>query len=298
MIDRDHDVVPTQDHWKLTVEVLTPDAPRAVVVAGHAMMASRRSLDRPRGEGLASRLARAGVAVILPDLRGHGDSGPHAASGGTWSYDDLVRYDAPALATYARKRFPGLPLGMLGHSLFGHVSAAHAARSPQPPEFLVLLATNIWMPRLEPNPLLWAAKRATLEAIGALSARLGYFPARKLRIGSDDEAAPYFAQFLDWARADAWRSQDGEDYLATLPRFRGAALAVVGAGDVLNCRPPCARRFVESLGGPSFFWIASRARGLSLDPDHMSLVLDPRCVSLWDEIAAWILDRATLSRAA
>src|SRR4051812_17213988 len=69
---------------------------RGVVVLAHAMMARRIEFERPRGKGLARFLAEHGWRTIAFDFRGHGDSGPGAAEGATWTYDDLVDRDLPA----------------------------------------------------------------------------------------------------------------------------------------------------------------------------------------------------------
>ena len=55
------------DGWSLAVsELPARGRARGVVVAGHAMMANRRTLDRPHGQGLASTLAAAGVLSPCP----------------------------------------------------------------------------------------------------------------------------------------------------------------------------------------------------------------------------------------
>src|SRR3954471_17082086 len=93
--------ITTEDGATLVVERREPSgAPRAVVLLSHAMMASRTSLDRPRGRGFASTLVDAGLRVLLADLRGHGEAKPPA--GRAVTYDDLVRHDAPSIARHAR----------------------------------------------------------------------------------------------------------------------------------------------------------------------------------------------------
>jgi predicted alpha/beta hydrolase len=291
---RTTETITTDDFWQLTIDVLTPNNPIGVVVAGHAMMVNRKTLDRPRGSGLASKLAEAGFAVIVPDLRGRGDSGPSASKGGRWTYDDLVEHDAPALLQFARKKFPGLKVSLLGHSLFGHVSSAFAGISAQPPEALVLLAVNVWLPRFEPSYARWLTKRATMEALLPLSRRFGYCPSKKVGFGSEDEALDYFEQFLVWARTGTWFSNKGEDYLKRLPKYRGSVLSIVGAADTLNCRPECALHFAQHFGGTLDFRIVGKKSGLSFDPGHMELTTDPRSEPVWSDIAVWL--KKTLAR--
>jgi len=299
------------DGWRLAVEVVSPARPLAVVIAGHAMMVDRRTLDvGPPGEGgLVSELSRRGLAVVWPDLRGHGRSGPLAAEGGRWSYDELVEHDVPALAAFAGERFPGLPLAAVGHSLFGHAALGHALLHPGwRPAALVLLAANVWMRRCEPRLLRWLAKRALVEAGGVIAEAVGYFPTRRLRIGSADEALPYYEQLRDCVRANDWRTRDGRSYLAQLPSLGVPLLAIAGAGDRLLGDPRCTARFVGAAPGHEHVTVGRRTTveagtvgrwqdlALPLDPDHMQLAIDPRCRPLWARIADWVIDRATQPR--
>ena len=119
--------VSTADQWTLEMDVLPSEVPpRGAVLLLHAMMVNRGTMDR-RGKGLASILAARGWQVYVADFRGHGGSGPNVKDGGGWSYDDLVRYDVPALVAAIRQRHePGFPLFIVGHSLGGHVALASA----------------------------------------------------------------------------------------------------------------------------------------------------------------------------
>lgn len=282
------------DGWVLAGEIVVDAPPVAVAVVGHAMMVDRRTLDRPRGGGLVSTLAAAGVACVVADLRGHGKSGPRAADGGDWSYDDLVEHDVPTLVAFARSRFPSLPLACVGHSLFGHVALAHLSRHPEADvDGLVLLAVNA------PNPSWDAAlrsprraaqalrRRAGIELMGALARAFGRLPARRLRYGTDDEAAGYVRDFLRNGRAHRWRARDGFDYWEGLGRVDRPLLALVGAGDRFMSPPDDARAIAARVPGAQFR-VVGRRSGLAFDPDHMGLVLDERARPVWRQAGEFI----------
>ena len=190
------------------------------------MMVDRRTLDRPRGRGLVSTLAARGIACVVADLRGHGKSGPRAGEGGDWAYDDLVEHDVPTLVAFARARFPSLPLACVGHSLFGHVALAHLSRHPHAAiDALVLLAVNAPNPAWSLRSIHGLRRRAGIELMGLLSRAFGRLPARRLRYGTDDEAAGYVRDFLRNGRARRWRARDGFDYWDALPRIDRPVLA-------------------------------------------------------------------------
>jgi predicted alpha/beta hydrolase len=290
---RAHLRVIAEDGWPLAVERHAAGrTPRAVVVAGHAMMADRRSLDRPPGRGLASTLAGRGFEVWCFDARGHGASGPAADVGGAWRYDDLVQRDLPAVVAAARAARPDLPLAVLGHSLFAHGALAwlgpRAPAAPSPVDALVLLAGNVWLRRLDPDPARWAVKRALMEGLAGMAQRVGHVPARRLKFGTDAESFAYIRQFRDWVRTDRWTSADGRiDYLAAGASLRLPVLAVAGAGDHLLCHPACSERFVAAAlpacGVDHRVVSWGRYR-----PGHMALATDPRSAPLWHDVAEWL----------
>ena len=276
------------DGWVLTGEVVVGAPPVAVAVVGHAMMVDRRTLDRPRGRGLVSQLAARGVACVVADLRGHGKSGPRAAEGGDWSYDDLVEQDVPALIALARARFPTLTLACVGHSLFGHVALAHLARHPDAAvDGLVLLAVNVANPGWRARTVEAVRRRAGIELMGLVTRACGHLPARRLRYGTDDEAKSYVRDFLRNGRARRWLARDGFDYWDALGRIDRPVYALVGAGDRFMSPPADARAVAARIPGARFD-VVGRTSGLRFDPDHMGLVLDERARPAWDRAADFI----------
>lgn len=279
----------TADGWLLRGERLpNADAP-AVVVCGHAMMVDRRTLDRPRGAGLASTLHASGLDVAWVDARGHGQSGPRAEDGGRWTYDDIVRFDVPALVRLGRRLAAGRPLVVLGHSLIGH-AALIAAGLDEAPDALVGYAPNLWAPRLEERPAVRAAKGGLLASWLALSAARGFFDAPGLGIGTDAEALPYIRQFHAMWRRDRLESSDGRvDYEAALARAALPVLAYSSENDRLLARPSAAAAFLALAPNAS---VDHRVLSGADAPDHMGFVTAAASRRIWEETAAWIGDIA------
>lgn len=273
--------------WSLAVsEFPAHGRPRGVVVAGHAMMCNRRTLDRPRGRGLASTLAKAGLHVYTFDVRGHGESNPQsaAAAGGQWTYDDVLNGDIPAVIDWAQKRHPDLHLGVLGHSLVGHASLLWLGITPRAKvDALVLYAANLWLPRLEPRRGRWLRKRATLAAWKIVSRLFGYYPAQRMRMGTDDEPLSLVNDFYRWAKTDSClRLKDGLDYLEGRAKVSAPVLAIVGDRDHLLCVEECAARFLAPVPNHTM----RRVSGA----DHMTLVTKEEISRpAWEETAAWLV---------
>lgn len=284
MSEREVFKVETEDGVSLALERI-PAEGEALGAAwlSHGMMANRRSVDRPRGAGLGSRLAAAGIETYLGDLRGHGDSEPV----GDWGYEDIVRRDLPAIARFVRARHPGLPLAGAGHSLAAHALMAALADPKSglgPIDAAVSIAGNPWLRSLERSPIRWARKRATMAAFRALAVAVGRIPARALRYGSDDVSRKFVEESAAWTRTGRFAAQDGTDWLAGLARVETPVLAVFGAGDRLLCHPAAGERFHRLLGRAPDVIVAGKDL-VGFEPGHMELVTDPRARPLWDEIA-------------
>lgn len=288
----------TSDGRVLKGDLHEPSGPAlATILAGHAMMANRRSLDKPAGEGLVSTLVRAGFRVAAVDMRGHGESTPLPSEGAQYSYDDIVMKDVPAVVRGLAERFPGKQV-VLGHSLVGHATLAWLgtpdAGGTGGLTALVAYAPNAWLKSCEPDEKRWATKQAQLGMWAQMARQTGYFAAKKMKIGSDDVSGPYIRQFEQWGNEDRWVSLDGHDYRKGLENIRIPVLVPAGAGDKLLCVPECCERFLAPLPRERLtFWTVSEGNGFGFSPDHMPMVTDPRSRILWERTADWIRQRVS-----
>jgi predicted alpha/beta hydrolase len=281
----------TSDGWSLRADVHEPGGtPIGVAVLAHAMMARRSEFERPKGAGVVTMLVARGRRVVSFDFRGHGDSGPLARDGASYGYDDLVARDLPAVHEFARSRMRRKkPIVLVGHSLGGHVGLAAQGVGLVSFDGIVGVGANVWLRDLEPVRARWLVKRATLAAIVAVSRRVGRFPARLLRMGSDDESRAYFEDFDRFARTGAWTSADGSaDYLAALAAVRAPVLQLVSEGDRIECVAECGVRFVARCGGGHEVIRVTGGDDGGPPPDHMGMVTSGRIASAWERVEAWM----------
>ena len=290
--------ISTADGWTLSVLHMQAADPVGVAVLGHAMMVDRRSMDRPRGGGLASTLAANGWHVLLADVRGHGASGPIPEEGGNWGYDDVVFFDLPALVAEARRLHPGLPVALLGHSLVGHMSMAAAGsgayRETPPPDLHVLIAVNTWAWGLDPARDLLRARDMALFLL--LTKVFGRFPSRLVRMGPASEARTYVSDLGRFLFSGVWGSADARhDYLRNLRHVRGPILSLAGAADALMAHPEAVRTWNAHLTGAEvdFRVLGAGDYGLTKAPGHMEIVTDAGSRGVWEEIARWMTAQAS-----
>lgn len=301
--------VRASDGWRLSVLDLEPAGPAAgLVIAGHAMMVDRRTLYRRDRPSLAGALVDAGLRVLVPDLRGHGRSGPRADEGADWSYDQLVE-DIAAYLDLARTLAPDLPLATLGHSLFGHAVLAFLTlpRASDRPALSahVALCSDVWLASTEDRPLVQALKTAIVRLSTGLADILGFLPARRAGVGSADEACTYFRDVCRGTYTGTWTAGDGHDFRAGLPAVDVPTLLVLSQRDrladprtALRLWSDLPRLTVWRLGHPPTADAATRPDSdftalepalAGLAPTHMGAVTDPRSAPLWRAIAAWLL---------
>ncbi|MCA9658247.1 MAG: alpha/beta fold hydrolase [Myxococcales bacterium] len=292
---REH-FIAADDGWRLSVlEVEPATALRGVVIVGHAMMVDRRTILRDDRPSLGAELATAGFRVLVPDLRGHGCSGPRAEVGGVWDFDAIVD-DVGRYLDLARALDPRAPIALVGHSLAGLAGLAWIGRNPDAPVAAqVCLACDVWSDDREPSRARRLAKRALIRSTTSIAERYGRLPARRFGAGSNDEALPYWLDYASWARSGRWRSRtrgidDGEG-LAAIPC---PTLHVVSAGDRLYGRPASALRFSAPIRRREAWYIGHPSAPPDLRmlrPDHMGMVTDPTMAPLWSAIGDWLGDR-------
>lgn len=281
----------TSDGWSLRADVDEPSGePVGVAVLAHAMMARRTEFDRPEGRGVRPLLVARGWRVVSFDFRGHGDSGPRPSEGGMYGYDDMVMRDLPAIHAFARARDrKKRRMVLVGHSLGGHVGLAAQGTGRVAFDRIVGVAANLWMPQLERSGPVRAIRLAMMVGSDLIASRLGRFPSRALRIGSDDEAAPYLHDLTRFARTGRWTSADGSvDYLAALGRVTVPVLQIVSAGDRLACRPEGGALFLDRCAGPRELVRIDQCDDGSPAPGHMGIVTSGRIGSVWDRVETWM----------
>ncbi len=277
----------TDDGVELALRRVPPSGAsrRGVCLCTHAMMA-RGSYFHARGGGFAAHLAAAGIDTFVLDWRGHGDSTPPAPRRDSWSFDDYVERDLPVAiaAVCEAAAIEPTELCYLGHSLGGLVGLAALGTGAIPRVgSLSLWATSVWLP----GPAGSLVRRGSMRAARAVTAALGYMPARALRLGSDDEPHAYVEQLARWALTGQWTSRRGTDYLAGLSAIDVPVFAASGGGDRL-CRPEDAWALLRPLARPADLRVVGTRYADAIDADHFTLFTEPRLAPLWDELVGFI----------
>jgi predicted alpha/beta hydrolase len=185
----------------------------------------------------------------------------------------------------------------VGHSLGGHAALAAQGIGVLRADAIVGIAAGPpFLRATEPSRRRWIAKRAAFASMLAIARRVGRFPARVLRLGSDDESIACCEDFDRFARTDLWGSRDGRhDYTSALADVHVPVLQVLSEGDRFECVPECGERFVAPCRGPREIMRITSAAG-GPPPSHMGLVTSSRSRGAWADVEAWMRRAVAISR--
>ncbi|WP_298429827.1 alpha/beta fold hydrolase [uncultured Jannaschia sp.] len=266
--------IPSGDRW-LAGRLARPDTtPRAVAVLHGATGVPARFYAEFADWLAATR----GLACLTYDYRDFGASS--SARGSDATMTDWGVRDQQAARDCLRAALPDAPLWVIGHSLGGMMlpfqtgldgiervftvasGAVHVSDHPWPYQ---ALARAFWSPVLPP-----------------LARRLGYLPARAMRVGHDLPAEVY-AQWRIWCTSRGFHAAD-----ATLGRPNPHALTcgvrMVAVADDDLCPPQAVWRLMRA-------YPQARKRQVTIVPGAVGLerighldILGPRGRPAWDSV--------------
>ena len=310
---------PTADGWEIALARRTPrGAPRTPpVLLCHGLAANRANLDFGIDRySLSLFLAEAGFDCFAMDLRGHGGSRrvrPDAPR--RWSFDTYVTQDIPAALDGIRDATGSAQVLWVGHSQGALLGLAAAVAFPERIAAVVAMAPPThFQAQRELRRLLrfaflatgrhrWLV-RAAAPIAGYLHPSFTQFALnsrnvdprlqRQLMCNVVENVSPgVLAQFLNWARADVFVSEDGAvDYRGGLASARQPALFIAGARDLL-APPASVRAGCELWGGEKELWIAGREAGLAADYGHSDLIFGLKArEEIFPKVRDWLLRRS------
>jgi alpha-beta hydrolase superfamily lysophospholipase len=259
-------------------EWLPPGPPHAIVLALHGFGDYSAAFRMP-GEFWA----KAGLATFAYDQRGFGGA-PHVYR---WAGTAAMAGDALDVAAALRRRYPGVPLYLLGESMGGAVAvAATAGRSSAEMESAGVSGVILVSPAVWEHDFLGAVERSALWVTNLTIPNLWLEPPRGLNIWPSDNVPMLRALAQDslvWkgARADAVAGlMDLMDRAqADAPRLRLPVLALFGQHDQVLPKSAI-DTFIARL--PASARVAAYPEGY-----HM-LLRDLDGETVWKDILAWI----------
>lgn len=277
------------DHWlvaadgaKLPLRMWVPEGPpKAVILALHGMNDYSNAFASP---GMA--WAKMGIATYAYDQRGFGEAPERGRWPGSWQLAE----DVATATTLLRRRYPGVPLYLLGESMGGAVAitaVTGAAGAPRPSvDGFILAAPAVWgrtTMNVFERVALWTGDRL-FPAATFTGAGLGIMPSDNIEMLRGLSRDPLV---IKETRVDAIKGTvDLMDLaLASAPLVDTPMLLLYGEHDEIVPAEPTAL-WVKNLPFKARF-----GRRLAwYDKGYHILLRDLEAPVVWRDIASWIGD--------
>ncbi len=314
--------VTTEDGWRLALQRYRPcgeEERNFPVILSHGLGANRYNLDF--GErSLARYLSMHGYDVWLFDKRGCGMSeqrGFFSRVRYGWNFDDIARFDVPAVIAAVREKTGAAQVHWVGHSEGGLVAYVHLQRPAARREVASLVAIGSpgsFRFQNDLRPLVrfgrWLTPLVALQ--GTLAPFLipwlwlrflppGYLtifpPNVEFRVLCEalvnlvtNVPRGLFGQYVTWITSGTWRSEDGSsDYEAGLGKIDVPVFLIAGSADRIV--PPASVELVyERIASTrKRFDIVGKGYGEAEAYGHGDLLVGRNVVAeIFPRIEAWL----------
>ena len=283
-VTRAETIITAADGVPLAATLFAPvsGSPVACALLGAAM-----GVRRARYDAFARFLAAHGIAVLTFDYRGIGDSTPVPARRSEARLTEWAEQDMESIVEWLGRRYPGLPLIGIGHSIGGQLFGL----VPSVDRFAALFLVGAQ----RGYPLYWRGfPRAVISAFWRLLPSIvrafGYLP---MKVAGCEAIPPGVAlEWQRWGRHPDFRDAAGRSQSDRWARFRGRLLSISFDDDFFAAGAAVAA-LVRTYAG-------ARAEHLHFAPcdfgrgeiGHSGFFAEGVCPSLWDRVLRWLLDSA------
>jgi len=277
MKHQQHSVYLDQGAYQLHLKALVPHHTSATpVLMLHGAIENGRIFYSSSGKGLGCFLADAGFMVYSADFAGRGLSKPHVSAGFDQSQHQLICHDIPALIEDVYQRHQQ-KVSVVCHSWGGVVALAALARQPALLDKVRAIvcfgskrriSVRSWRKRFQVD-LVWN------QLCPWLAGRHGYLPARRWKLGADDEPAQFLRDTIHWIRhAHFIDPTDGFDYSAAAHQLKWPpALFFAAVNDLVLGHATDVKLLMQETGlAAAQFRLLGKAQGDGLDYDHISML--------------------------
>jgi len=242
----------------------------------HGYFEDGRIFFTKKGKGLAPYLAENGFDVFVCDMLGKGESEPKIKKGFNHSQYEIITRDIPVYLDFIREKTGIKKIHLGAHSWGGVIALAYLTRS-QDSNIKSMIAFSTkrriaikgWK-KFVGVDLVWD-KYGTY-----LTKKHGYLPAKKMKMGTEDEPIAYYKGANIWVKEKQWISPtDGYDYHKELKKTQlPPILYITGRGDKLLGHPDDVKRLLEETGThqKNTLQVVGKNTGFKNDYDHINIL--------------------------
>lgn len=268
-----------------------PSKPAVLCLHG-AFDSGRVFYNRKFDRGLAPFLSKYFDVYIL-DLRGHGKSTPAVGPKSYFGMHENICEDIPIALDEIIARKNRQPVSVVNHSDGSVLFYSALARQGKYSEKIRRIVS------IGSKRVICARNLQKLFAIDLVWYRLaplvvrfvGYLPAKKLKIGSENDTRAFTEQRMKWHKGGEWKDPvDGFDYAnAFSMQGKPKGLFIAAKNDPYLGNTSDVKKFMAEVNGPDDqFMLVSKDTGFKHDYDHASIITHRDAKEVFDKVLDWI----------
>lgn len=229
-------------------------------------------------KGLGPYLAQRGYDVFVADLSGRGKSLPKVNAQSINSQTSAILEEIPAFKEFIQQLKGNVSQHWIAHSWGGVLMLAYVARfGGQGIDSMSFFGTKrrinvIHAERVFKVDIVW-------NLIGKIISSLyGYFPAKNLKIGSDNEPKIYYREVVNWVYRKKWKDIfDGFNYNEAFKKVEvPPTLYLAGKNDTFLGHPADVKKLMAEVNSENDqFILLSKKSGHLHDYDHINILTHP-----------------------
>ncbi|MBB6459438.1 alpha/beta fold hydrolase [Flammeovirga kamogawensis] len=283
---------------QLYVKRYIPSTPKEAILMVHGSIEGGRIFYSLNDKGIAPYLAAQGFDVFVPDFRGRGKSRPLVSRNSKSRQIDAIEEEIPAIITEIKQYYPeGISIHIIAHSWGGVWTLAHLARHPE-----LNIASMCFFATKRSISLKTFKKRFEVDFIwryvaGLATKIFGYFPAKEMRIGQENEPKGVYEDCKKWVfDLDNW--VDPSDNFNYLNAFKRAShipptLYLTGKREYYLGHKYDVIRLMKEVGNKKdkFIYLAKET-GHAKDYDHINICTAKEAVTdHFPIIRDWLINK-------
>ncbi len=245
----------------------------------HGSIEDSRIFYSKNGKGFAPFLAQNGFDVFVPDLPGKGQSIPKVTKNFIHSQQFFIDSDFSDYLSFIKKFYPSEKIRIATHSWGGVLTLAWYAKYGIEGDFGPMIFFGSKRRIAVKSPRRFFMIDLMWTTVGSLSTAIsGYLPAKKMRMGSDNEPADFYKQTNKWVYSKKWIDQDTGENISDLLKNKilPPILFFAAINDKVLGHPLDVERLMKEAGGEnSSFVLLSKSGGNLKDYNHIDMLTAP-----------------------